>query len=46
MTEPCKCGDPWCPSCGSAMGTYRERDEPDPDAAYDRERQKEIDDAT
>lgn len=22
MIGPCMCGDPYCPSCGGAMGTY------------------------
>lgn len=32
---PCLCGDTDCPSCGRAQGTYRERERPDPDEAYD-----------
>lgn len=42
---PCLCGDPWCPSCGSAMGTYpgTGTPEPDPDAAYEEARQRATD---
>ena len=41
--ERCLCGDPLCPSCGRLMGTYPEAPEPDPDEAYEIERQKEVD---
>lgn len=43
MTERCKCGDPDCSSCGRAMGTYREREEPDTDELYEKARQEEVD---
>lgn len=41
---PCLCGDPLCPSCGRAMGTYPEPPDPDPDEGYDRAAQAELDD--
>lgn len=37
------CGDPWCPICGTLQGTYPEPSEPDPDAAYEADRQLEVD---
>ena len=42
-TEPCLCGDPLCPICGSLMGTYPEDPESDPEEYYEIERQKEVD---
>lgn len=43
MNGPCLCGDPWCPSCGGAMGTYRGAGEPDPDQAYEDSVQRALD---
>lgn len=42
--ERCYCGDPDCPSCGRAQGTYQERYvPPDTDELYEAERQKQVD---
>lgn len=43
MNERCMCGAWDCPSCGRAQGTYVEREEPDPDEAYEKLRQDEVD---
>lgn len=40
---PCLCGDPYCPSCGRAQGTYPEKIEPDADEAYEQARQEAVD---
>lgn len=40
LSEPCLCGDPECRRCFPFYGEKRE----DEDAAYERQRQQEIDD--
>ncbi len=42
-TEPCMCGDPWCPKCFPRSPT--DYDLPDADEGYERERQEELDEA-
>lgn len=44
VSERCYCGDSLCPSCGRTLGTYPEPPAPDPDAAYEKQRQEELDD--
>ena len=44
MNERCMCGDPECPSCGTAMGTYVDPNVQDEDDSYERMRQQEVDD--
>lgn len=46
MSDRCMCGDPWCWSCGRAMGTYPEKEEEDADEAYEKHRQDEVDNET